>query len=182
MTLEAAVRAEAPTLADYDGAVAAVDFGDVPAEYRALVEGAAIVWLPQRRIVRAQGSERVPFLHGQLSSDVKGLETGRGQASLLLTAQGRVEGPELGLALAAAPVRTADDVATLRGVRGEPVEVDVLHGPGALAEQHERAPGEAVAVGGAAAHATTPSATWCARRTRWRTSVRLRTTVWDGGR
>jgi folate-binding protein YgfZ len=92
MTLEAAVRAEARTFADYDGATAAVDFGDVDLEYRALTEGAALVWLPQRRIVRAEGSERVPFLHGQLSSDVKNLAPGRGQASLLLNAQGRVEG------------------------------------------------------------------------------------------
>jgi folate-binding protein YgfZ len=92
MTLEAAVRAAARTLADYDGAAAAVDFGDVAAEYRALAEGAAIVWMPQRRIVRAEGSERMAFLHGQLSSDVKGLEPGRGQPSLLLNAQGRVEG------------------------------------------------------------------------------------------
>lgn len=90
--LEAVVRAEARTLADYDGAEAAVDFGDVAAEEFALAEGAAIVWLPQRRIVRAEGSERVPFLHGQLSSDVKNLAPGRGQASLLLSAQGRVEG------------------------------------------------------------------------------------------
>ena len=53
MTLEAAVRAEAHAVADYDGAAAAVDFGDVAAEHRALAEGAALVWLPQRRIVRA---------------------------------------------------------------------------------------------------------------------------------
>jgi folate-binding protein YgfZ len=92
MTLDAVVRAEARTLADYDGAQAAVDFGDVAAEHRALTQGAAIVWLPQRRIVRAEGSERVPFLHGQLSNDVKSLVPGRGQASLLLNAQGRVEG------------------------------------------------------------------------------------------
>jgi folate-binding protein YgfZ len=92
MTLEAAVRAEARALADYDGADAAVDFGDVTAEHRALSESAAVVWLPQRRLVRAEGSERVPFLHGQLSSDVKSLVPGRGQASLVLSAQGRVEG------------------------------------------------------------------------------------------
>ncbi len=47
--------------------------------------------LPERRILRAAGSERVEFLHGQLSSDVKSLTPGGGQASLLLSAQGRVE-------------------------------------------------------------------------------------------
>jgi folate-binding protein YgfZ len=78
-------------LADYDGAATAIDFGSVASEYRALTEGAALVWMPQRRIVRAEGSERVPFLHGQVSSDVKGLGPGRGQAALLLNSQGRVE-------------------------------------------------------------------------------------------
>lgn len=92
MTLDAVVRAEARTLADFDGAEAAVDFGDVAAEHRALTQGAAIVWLPQRRIVRVEGSERVPFLHGQLSNDVKSLQPGRGHAALVLNAQGRVEG------------------------------------------------------------------------------------------
>jgi len=91
MTFDAVVRAEARTLADYDGADTPVDFGDVAAEHRALSAGSAILSMPQRRIVRAEGSERVPFLHGQLSSDVKGLERGRGQPSLLLNAHGRVE-------------------------------------------------------------------------------------------
>lgn len=92
MTLEDLVRAEARALADYDGAETAVDYGDLAGEHRALTEGAAILCLAQRRIVRAEGSERVPFLHGQLSSDVKSLTAGHGQASLLLNAQGRVEG------------------------------------------------------------------------------------------
>jgi len=48
--------------------------------------------LPERRILRVEGSERVDFLHGQLSSDVRALGPGGGQASLLLSAQGRVEG------------------------------------------------------------------------------------------
>jgi len=82
MTLDTVVRAEARTLADYDGAEAAVDFGDVTVEHRALSQGAAVVWLPHRRLVRAEGSERVPFLHGQLSSDVNGLRPGRGPRSV----------------------------------------------------------------------------------------------------
>ena len=116
MTLDAAVRAEARALAGYDGAQAAVDFGDVVAEHRALVEGAAIVWMPQRRIVRAEGSERVSFLHGQLSSDVKGLERGRGQASLLLSAQGRVEGI-VALYDAGEAIEIACDAGRLEAVR-----------------------------------------------------------------
>jgi len=117
MTLDAVVRAEARALTDYDGAETAVDFGDAAGEHRALVEGAAIIWLPQRRILRASGSERVPFLHGQLSSDVKGLGPGRGQASLLLTAQGRVEGV-VALYDAGEALEIATDAASIEAIRG----------------------------------------------------------------
>ena len=47
--------------------------------------------LPERRILKVEGSERVEFLQGQLSSNVRALAPGGGQASLLLSAQGRVE-------------------------------------------------------------------------------------------
>lgn len=117
MTLDAVVRAEARALTDYDGAETAVDFGDVAAEHRALTEDAAIVWLPHRRILRACGSERVQFLHGQLSSDVKGLGPDRGQASLLLNAQGRVEGV-VALYDAGEALEIATDALAVEAVRG----------------------------------------------------------------
>lgn len=116
MTLDAVVRAEARALTEYDGAETAVDFGDVVAEHRALTEEAAIVWLPHRRILHASGSERVPFLHGQLSSDVKSLGPGRGQASLLLNAQGRVEGV-VALYDAGEVLEIATDVLSVEAVR-----------------------------------------------------------------
>lgn len=63
----------------------------VGAEYASLSTQAAVIRRPQTRFLRARGSERVPFLQGQVSSDVRALTEGAGQASLLLTAQGRVE-------------------------------------------------------------------------------------------
>jgi folate-binding protein YgfZ len=91
MTLDALVALAAYAQANYDGALTAVDFGDVEAEFRALTTGVAVLPLPHRRWIRVEGSERVPFLQGQLTSDVAALEPGAGQAAAALTAQGRVE-------------------------------------------------------------------------------------------
>ena len=66
-------------------------FGDdVDAEYHALREGAALVDLGFRTIVRATGSDRATFLQGMLTNDVASLAPGAGCAALLLTIQGRV--------------------------------------------------------------------------------------------
>src|SRR5213592_1921021 len=66
-------------------------FGDDPAaEYAALREGAAVVDLGFRTLVRATGADRVTFLQGMLTNDVASLVPGTGCAALLLTIQGRV--------------------------------------------------------------------------------------------
>lgn len=72
--------------------------------------------LPERRILRAEGSERVEFLHGQLSSNVKSLTAGAGQASLLLSAQGRVEAI-VALYDAGESIEIVCDASELEGVR-----------------------------------------------------------------
>ena len=90
-TLSARIKAAATAFGEYDGARAAIDFGNVGAEYCALTEGAALVALPQRRSIRVEGSERAEYLQGQLTSNVGELSAGKGQAALMLTAQGRVE-------------------------------------------------------------------------------------------
>ena len=66
-------------------------FGDDPAvEYAALREGAALVDLGFRALVRATGTDRVTFLHGMLTNDIASLAPGSGCPALLLTIQGRV--------------------------------------------------------------------------------------------
>src|SRR5881396_1470976 len=66
-------------------------FGDDPAaEYTALREGAAVVDLGFRTVVRATGADRAAFLQGMLTNDVASLVPGTGCAALLLTIQGRV--------------------------------------------------------------------------------------------
>lgn len=97
-------------------------------EYRALVEAAGLVELADFRRLRARGGDRVDFLQGMLSNDVKGLAAGTGCPSLVLSEQGRVvaelvvladpdsfafDGPEAALAAARAALEryiVADDV------------------------------------------------------------------------
>lgn len=63
---------------------------DAEAEYRALRDGAALVDLGFRTVVRAVGGDRATFLQGMLTGDVASLAPGAGCAALLLTIQGRV--------------------------------------------------------------------------------------------
>jgi len=65
-------------------------FGDAAAEYRALREGAALLDLGFRTLVRASGADRVAFLQGMLTNDVASLTPGTGCPALLLTIQGRL--------------------------------------------------------------------------------------------
>ena len=64
-------------------------FGDPAAEYAALREGAALVDLGFRILLRATGSDRIAFLQGMLTNDVS-LAPGGGCPALLLTIQGRI--------------------------------------------------------------------------------------------
>src|SRR5262249_29653194 len=77
--------------ADERGVVLPLRFGaDVAAEYAALRDGAALVDLGFRTLVRAVGADRTTFLQGMLTNDVAGLAPGAGCPALLLTIQGRV--------------------------------------------------------------------------------------------
>ena len=60
------------------------------AEYAALRDGAALLDLGFRTLVRATGEDRISFLQGMLTNDVAGLRPGGGCPALLLTIQGRV--------------------------------------------------------------------------------------------
>lgn len=65
-------------------------FGDVPAEYAAGAEGCLLLDRTSRELVRAEGEERVEFLHRLTANAVRGLEPGQGSRNLLLTAKGKV--------------------------------------------------------------------------------------------
>lgn len=63
---------------------------EAPADYVALREHAALVALPWLDRLAVVGGDRVDFLQGMLSNDVKTLAVGTGCPALLLTEQGKV--------------------------------------------------------------------------------------------
>lgn len=66
------------------GALNALPESRIDAEYFALRNGAGIVPLADRLLIRAIGSDRVAFMHGMCSQDVKGLATGAVAPALIL--------------------------------------------------------------------------------------------------
>ena len=73
-----------------DAAVVA-DFGDALAEHTALCETAGVLDLSFRSRVCLTGADRVRFLHGQVTNDVKRLRPGEGCYAALVTAKGKME-------------------------------------------------------------------------------------------
>src|SRR6185295_13070 len=59
-------------------------------EYRAAREGCALYSAEMRQLLIASGDDRVIFLHGMLSNDIKKLQAGEGIDAALLTQQGKI--------------------------------------------------------------------------------------------
>jgi len=65
------------------------DYGDTGAEHRSVRTGAGLIDLSHRGKLRLTGRDRVSFLHGMITHDVKGLKEGEGRYAALLTVQGQ---------------------------------------------------------------------------------------------
>jgi len=83
-------RAHGATLIDERGIELPERFTDPVQEYQAVRTKAGLIDLSFRVQVRMTGEDRVSFLHGMLSNDIKGLRTGEGCAATFLTEQGRI--------------------------------------------------------------------------------------------
>ena len=66
-------------------------YGDASSEYRALREGAGVLDLSFRSRLCLAGSDRLRFLHGQVTNDIKGLRPGQGCYAALVNAKGKME-------------------------------------------------------------------------------------------
>lgn len=75
--------------ARFDGETV-LGYAPLDAEVRALREGCGLCDRSGRGKLRLTGSERVGFLHGQVSNDVKSLEPGRGCYTALLNPKGHM--------------------------------------------------------------------------------------------
>jgi folate-binding protein YgfZ len=67
-------------------------YGDPAAEYQALRLRAGLFDRSLRGKLRITGSDRLPFLHGMVTNDVKGLPEGRGAYAAIVTVKGKMVG------------------------------------------------------------------------------------------
>lgn len=79
-------------MGEYSGVETAVVFADPPSEFRALVSGCAIYDLGWRAKIELTGTDRVRWLNGMVTNNIKDLPRNRGNYSFVLNPQGRILG------------------------------------------------------------------------------------------
>jgi folate-binding protein YgfZ len=77
--------------AEVNGCEVVNDYGDAAAEYAALRNTAGALDLSFRGRICLTGADRVRFLNGQVTNNVKDLRTGQGCYAALVTAKGKLE-------------------------------------------------------------------------------------------
>ncbi len=77
--------------ASLNGAEIVADYGDAPAEHAALRQTAGVLDLSFRSRLCLTGADRVRFLHGQITNDVKRLRPGEGCYAAVVTAKGKMQ-------------------------------------------------------------------------------------------
>jgi folate-binding protein YgfZ len=78
-------------LTELNGSEIVADYGDWATEYKGLRAAAGIFDLSFRGRICLLGNDRVRFLHGQITNDVKKLGDGQGCYAALTTAKGKME-------------------------------------------------------------------------------------------
>ena len=67
------------------------DFGDIRAEFQALLSGSGVYDLSGRARISLAGGDRVRWLNGMVSNNIRDLAPGHGVYAFLLNAQGRIQ-------------------------------------------------------------------------------------------
>ncbi|HXJ61241.1 MAG TPA: glycine cleavage T C-terminal barrel domain-containing protein [Verrucomicrobiae bacterium] len=76
---------------ELNGWEVAAHYGDTQAEYRALQQNAAVLDLSFRSRICLTGADRIRFLNGQVTNNVKDLAVGQGCYAALVNAKGRLQ-------------------------------------------------------------------------------------------
>src|SRR5271166_4236409 len=74
-----------------DGAAKAAEFGDIRAQFQALLSGCGLYDLSGRAKIAVTGGDRVRWMNGMVSNNVRDLAVGRGVYAFLLNAQGHIQ-------------------------------------------------------------------------------------------
>ncbi|HSZ60426.1 MAG TPA: hypothetical protein VK828_01430 [Terriglobales bacterium] len=78
-------------VSEHPGGIAASDYGDVRAEFHALLSGSGLYDLSWRAKIAVTGGDRVRWMNGMVSNNVRDLAAGHGVYAFLLNAQGRIQ-------------------------------------------------------------------------------------------
>src|SRR6516225_11047464 len=89
-TLHNRLAAKGAVLGEYRGGETPVSFGEPAAEFRALLEGCGLYDMSWQAKLVLTGEDRVRWLNGMVTNNVRDLPLGHGVYSFLLTAQGRI--------------------------------------------------------------------------------------------
>jgi folate-binding protein YgfZ len=76
---------------EHGDAIAAPDLGDTRAEFQALLSGCGIYDLSSRARIAVTGGDRVRWLNGMVSNNIRDLAPGHGVYAFMLNAQGRIQ-------------------------------------------------------------------------------------------
>ncbi len=79
-------------MGEYCGAETALSFGNTHGEFQALRSGCGIYDLGWRSKIIVSGKDRVRWLNGMVTNNIRDLQPGNGNYSFLLTPQGHVQG------------------------------------------------------------------------------------------
>jgi folate-binding protein YgfZ len=91
-TFQEKLAASGARLGMYRGAETPADFGDSATEFQALLQGCALLDMSWQAKLVLAGEDRVRWLNGMVTNNVRDLAPGRGVYSFVLSAQGRIQG------------------------------------------------------------------------------------------
>jgi folate-binding protein YgfZ len=92
VTIQEMLAAKGAALGSYRGAETPAGFGDTAAEFRALLEGCVLFDMSWQDKLVLAGEDRVRWLNGMVTNNIRDLAPGHGAYSFLLNAQGRIQG------------------------------------------------------------------------------------------
>ena len=80
------------SLGAYAGAETAARFGDVNAEFAALTKDAGVYDLGWRAKIKVTGEDRVRWMNGMVTNNIRDLKPNEGNYNFVLSPQGRIQG------------------------------------------------------------------------------------------
>jgi glycine cleavage system T protein len=85
-------QANGAVMTEFDGWLLPRDFGDVTAEYESIRRAVGFLDLSNRAVLEFTGADRLSYLQGLISNDLRVLSPGEGIYAAFLTQQGKVLG------------------------------------------------------------------------------------------